>query len=48
MQVSNTASGVDATNGTRELALSDEEKRRLVQYFSVLIEIDQKAKIASS
>lgn len=43
IRVSNSTPGVNATNETQELILSDEEKRRLVQYFSTLIEMSHGA-----
>lgn len=56
VQVSNTASGANATNGTQlstydvcpEIILTSEEKSRLVRYFDVLIEIDSELRQQNS
>ena len=41
LQVTNNSPELNATNETPGLILSEEEKHRLAQYFSVLIEMNQ-------
>lgn len=41
IQVTNTTSEVNATNETQDIMFSAEEKRRLIAYLDMLIEMDQ-------